>query len=116
MRGWVCSLQLLLALTSAAILMSEFHRIHDHILLPYIRDFHNLEGQVPIFISPKDRMAQLYPQALGYLFVSSYDSQSHGGGIQPRLHTGVLSRSGLLLYNVGLDFQRKRLSIMFITE
>jgi hypothetical protein len=27
------------------------------------------------------------------LFVASYDSQGHGGGIRPRLHTGVLLQS-----------------------
>jgi hypothetical protein len=26
----------------------------------------NLEGQVPVFISPRNRVAQLYPQALGF--------------------------------------------------
>jgi hypothetical protein len=34
-------------------------------------------------------MARLYPQALGSLFVASYDSQGYGGGIRPRLHTGL---------------------------
>jgi hypothetical protein len=38
----------------------------------------NLEGQVPIFISPRNRVAQLYPGALGSLFVASYDSQGYG--------------------------------------
>jgi hypothetical protein len=33
-------------------------------------------------------MAQLYPRALGYRFVASYDWQSYGGGILTRLHTG----------------------------
>jgi hypothetical protein len=33
-------------------------------------------------------VAQLYHQALGSLFVASYDSQGYGGGIQTRLHTG----------------------------
>jgi hypothetical protein len=47
----VCILQLLLALTSAVILRFESHRIEDHILLSHIRDFPNLEGQVPVFIS-----------------------------------------------------------------
>jgi hypothetical protein len=40
-----------------------------------IWDSPNLEGQVPVFISPRNRMAQLYPRALGSLFVASYDSQ-----------------------------------------
>jgi hypothetical protein len=61
---------------------------HDHILLFQIRDSPNPEGQVPVLISPRNRMARLYPQALGSLFVTSYDSQDYGGGIRFRLHTG----------------------------
>jgi hypothetical protein len=44
---------------------------------------------VPVFVSPRNRVAQLYPQALDSLFVDSYDSQSYGGGILNRLHTGL---------------------------
>jgi hypothetical protein len=88
-RGWVCRLQLLLDLASAVILRSESRWIHDHILLSQIRDSSNLEGQVPVFISSRNRVAQLYPQALGSFFVASYDSQGYGGGIGPRLHTGI---------------------------
>jgi hypothetical protein len=40
-----------------------------------IWDSPNLEGQVPLFISPRNRVAQVYPRALGSLFVASYDSQ-----------------------------------------
>jgi hypothetical protein len=72
-RGWVCHLQLLIALTSAVILGSGSRGTHNHILLSQIRDSLNLEGQVPLFISPRNRVAQLYPQALGSLFVASYD-------------------------------------------
>jgi hypothetical protein len=36
-------------------------------------------------------VAQLYPQALGSLFVASYDSQGYGGGIRSRHHTGGTS-------------------------
>jgi hypothetical protein len=95
MRGWVCRLQLLLDLASAVILGSESRGTHDHILLSLIRDSLNLEGQVPRFISPRDRVAQLYPQALGSLFVASYDSQGYGGVIRPRLHTGSSKRQVL---------------------
>jgi hypothetical protein len=52
MRWWVCHLQLLLALASAVILASESRRTHDHILLSQIQDSPNLEGQVPIYMSP----------------------------------------------------------------
>jgi hypothetical protein len=76
-REWVCRLQLLLALASAVILRSESRVTNDHILLSQIRDSLNLEGQVSILISPRNRVAQLYPQPLGSLFVSSYDSQGY---------------------------------------
>jgi hypothetical protein len=71
-RGWVCRLQLLLVLASAVILRSESRGTHDHLLLPQIQDSDNLDGQVPVFISSRNTMARLYPQALGSLFVASY--------------------------------------------
>jgi hypothetical protein len=70
-----------------------------------------LEGQVPVFISPVNRVAQLYPQSLGSLFVASYDSQGlivfmlvicntlmlHkyviGPGVSASLHSGSVSIS-----------------------
>jgi hypothetical protein len=55
-----------------------------------IWDSPNLEVQVPVFISPRNSVAQLYPRALGSLFVASYDSQGYGGGIITRLHTGLI--------------------------
>jgi hypothetical protein len=38
----------------------RFSRDSWHILLSQIRDSSNLEGQVPVFISPKNKVAQLY--------------------------------------------------------
>jgi hypothetical protein len=58
-------LSLLLVLASSVILKSDCRGTHDHILLSQIRDSPNLEGQVPVFISPRNRVAWLYPQALG---------------------------------------------------
>jgi hypothetical protein len=55
--GSSCNLQLLLVLISAVILRSDSRGIRDHILLPQIRDSPNLEGQVPVFISPRNRVA-----------------------------------------------------------
>jgi hypothetical protein len=89
MTGWVCRLQLLLVLASTVILWSESRGTHDHILLFQTRDSPSLEGQVPIFISPRTRDAWLYPQALGSLFVISYDSQGYSGDIRPRFHMGL---------------------------
>jgi hypothetical protein len=81
MRGRLCHLQLLLALASAVILGSECRGIHGRILLSQIRDSLNVEGQVLVFIFPSNRVAKLYPQALGSLFVASCDSQGYDGGI-----------------------------------
>jgi hypothetical protein len=47
-------------------------RTRDHILLSYL-GIPNVEGQVPVFISRWNSVAQLYPQARGYLYVASYD-------------------------------------------
>jgi hypothetical protein len=41
-----------------------------------------MEGQAPLFISPRNKVVQLYSQTLGSLFVASYDSQGYDGGIQ----------------------------------
>jgi hypothetical protein len=87
-RGSVCRLQLLLALASAVVLRPESSGTDDHILLCQIRDSYNLEDQVPVFISPRKRVAPLDPQALGSLFFASYDSQGYSGDIRPCLHTG----------------------------
>jgi hypothetical protein len=77
--------ELTLVLASAVILGSESSGSHDHILLSQIRDSPKLEGQVPVFISSRKRIAQLNLQALGSLLVTSYDSQGYCGGIRPRL-------------------------------
>jgi hypothetical protein len=64
------------------ILGSESRGTHDNILMSQTPDFPNLEGQVPVFISPRNRVVQLYPQPLGSLFVAFYDSEGYGGGIR----------------------------------
>jgi hypothetical protein len=55
----VCRLQFLLVLASAVIFGSESNGNHDHILLSQLPDSSNLEGQVPVFISPRNRVTQL---------------------------------------------------------
>jgi hypothetical protein len=70
-------------------------------IISQIRDSPNLEGQVPVFIPPRNRLAQLYPEALGFLFI---DSQGYDGGIRTRLHTGFLpNRLVSSLYILGTD-------------
>jgi hypothetical protein len=87
-RGRAFHLQLL-ALASAVILWSQYRRSHNHIILTQIRYSPNLESQDPVFTSLHDRVTQFYSQALGSLFVDSYDTQGYGGGIRTRLHVGI---------------------------
>jgi hypothetical protein len=41
-------------------------------------------------MSPSDRVAQVYPQAPGSLFVAFYDPRGYSGGILTCLHTGII--------------------------
>jgi hypothetical protein len=50
------------AVFSAVIQWSESHRTHNNTLLSHLR-LPNLEGHVPVFISPRNRVAQIYPRA-----------------------------------------------------
>jgi hypothetical protein len=130
-RERVCGLQLLLGFASAVILVSDSRETRDHILLSQIWDSPNLEGQVPIFMSPRNRVAQLYPQALSSLFVASYYSQGYSGGIRTQRvrvsvilpltvsqsvslgvepHLGLMTRYLLLSDNYGLVFVGRPLS------
>jgi hypothetical protein len=69
-------------LASAVILGSESRGIRDDILLAQIRDSHYLEGKVPVFISLRNRVAQLCAQTL---------DTPYGGGFE-RLHCSPGSR------------------------
>jgi hypothetical protein len=48
----------------------------------------NLEHWISLFMSLSDRVAQLYSRASGSLFITFYDLQGYGRGIQTCLHTG----------------------------
>jgi hypothetical protein len=72
----------------AVILKSESCGSHDHILLSQIRDPPNLEGQVSVFKPHRNKVAQLYHQALGSHSVASYDSQGYVEVFRVHLHTG----------------------------
>jgi hypothetical protein len=89
-RGRVCNLlvQLLLGLARALTLGSKVCTTRDHISLLHLR-LPNMEGQIPVFMFPRNRVAQLYPWALGCLFVFSYDSHGYGGGILISLHRPI---------------------------
>jgi hypothetical protein len=69
-RGRGLSFTIAAGLASAVILGSESRGPHDHILLSQISDSPNLEDQIPIFLSPTNRVAQLYPQALGVIYIA----------------------------------------------
>jgi hypothetical protein len=95
-RGWVCHLQLLLALANAVILRSKPHGTHDHILLSQIQDSPNLEGQVPIFITPRNRVTQLYPP-------SHWDPFSFLPRLAGLWRYSTLPPHGLIIYSLGTE-------------
>jgi hypothetical protein len=68
------------AVCSAITQWSESLRTRNHTLLSHLR-LPQPGGPGSLFISPRNRMYQLYPRALGSLYVVSYDSQGYGGGI-----------------------------------
>jgi hypothetical protein len=90
-RERVSRLQLLPVLASAVILGSESRGTRDHILLSQILDSPTLESQVLVFIFPRNKVTQLYPQALGSLYFASFDSHVYS----------LLQRS--CLYYLGTD-------------
>jgi hypothetical protein len=55
----ICRLQLLLVLASAVIPRSESRGTHDHVLLSQITYSPNLKGQIPVFISLRNRVVRL---------------------------------------------------------
>jgi hypothetical protein len=52
---------------------------------------------VPVFISPRNRLVCLRPQALGYIFIASHDSQGYSEDIRSRLHKDDILNIHLLL-------------------
>jgi hypothetical protein len=65
-RGWTFRLQFLLVLASAVILRFKSGGTHDHTLLPLYSQ--NLEGQVPMFICPKEQGGQVIAPGTGFPF------------------------------------------------
>jgi hypothetical protein len=55
-------------LASAVILGLNSRWTRDHILLSQIRDAPNLKDQVPVFLSPRNRVAQFYTPGTGFSF------------------------------------------------
>jgi hypothetical protein len=66
---------------------------HDPLLCPIITYFNVLARD----LYPRNRVAQLYPHALGSLFFASYDSQGYEWSIRNSLHKGVGRLVKLLL-------------------
>jgi hypothetical protein len=117
MRGYAYSLQLPLGLANAVFLGSESRRTHGHILLYSNLRSSKLEGQVPAFISPRNRVIKLYLQVLGYnkMSMSWYEAPTW----DPRPIFPILSfiifydSFGLrwsLLYSLGSDCKENTVS------
>jgi hypothetical protein len=86
--GSASRLQLLIVVASEFVLGSKPRGTHYHILLSQIRKFSNLEGQVPVFISPRNRVAQLYPRHCVLLSSSPMTSRDTVEVIEPAFKRG----------------------------
>jgi hypothetical protein len=114
-RSWVSTFQFLPGIASA----QPFSDLSPTGLMSivfclYFSDSPNQEGQVPIFISPRNRVAQLYPRALGYCShiqqvtvrqIPSWDAASYSSGEEfptfygnPDERTPGLSRNSVRLH------------------
>jgi hypothetical protein len=83
--------------TSAVFLRSESHGTHDHILLPQFLRLPNLEGQVPVFISPRNSGSQSYSPALD---ISSLRRSETVGLPSSKLQPHVILVPSLLTFSV----------------
>jgi hypothetical protein len=92
-RGWVCNVfvQLLLGFARAITLGPKYRRIQT-IIYCLIWDSPNLEGQVPVFISPRNRVVQLHSRALDSLFIALTNRRDMVEVFQPA-STRVLGHS-----------------------
>jgi hypothetical protein len=63
-----------------------------------IWDYSNLRGQVPVFVSPVNRVAHLYPRAVGSFLVASCGPHGCGGGILVELSRVELSWVELMMW------------------
>jgi hypothetical protein len=86
-RGWVCILYTMLVLASVVFLGSESLGTRDNILISQIGTS---------------------------LFFASYDSQGHGGGIRPRLHTGEVIAAAPRYIDSARTAQRTPLPRVFL--
>jgi hypothetical protein len=96
-RGRVCNLLVQFVVTFGP----KSHRTHNNILLHL--KLPNREDQAPVFISPRNRVAQLYPEALISLSVASYGSQGYDGSIVTHLHTGDSTYACVLVATVKIS-------------
>jgi hypothetical protein len=71
-RGRVCNLLLWWSLPAQSRSDLSPTGLKTTFYCPNSWDSPNLEGQVSVFISPRNRVAQLYPRALGSLSIASY--------------------------------------------
>jgi hypothetical protein len=81
-EGWVCSLQLLLALASGVILRSDSRGTRDHILLSLIVTSPKWRVRSPYFY-PQQQGGPVIPPGTGFPFRRLLRL----AGIRPRLHT-----------------------------
>jgi hypothetical protein len=105
---------MLMVLVSAVILRYDSRGTSDHILLSHIRGSPNLEGEVVVFISPRKRVAQLYPLSEPYVTTDGQSASLSSNkapiwGLRPDFYycqtvAGLLMWGALCDERTGLSF------------
>jgi hypothetical protein len=87
-RGWVCNLlyNCFWALPEQS-LLGQSRTGPITILTVSSETPPTCRARSPVFISPRNKVSQLYPRALDSLFLASYDSEGYGGGILTRIQS-----------------------------
>jgi hypothetical protein len=94
-RGRICNILLMLILNSAVCSGLSPMGFKTIFYCPNSWDSPNLESQVPVFISPRNMVAEIYHQSLGSFSVISYTLH----GILSSLYTGL--KYGIIYFFFG---------------
>jgi hypothetical protein len=79
-------------------------RTHVHNLVSQIRGSPNLEGQIPVFISPRNRVTRLYPWLQDKVKITLRLTVNQSVSLGVDSHLGLMTRCLLLFDSYGLVF------------
>jgi hypothetical protein len=98
----VCSFQFLLGIASAVFLESESCWTHENILLSLFLILTQPGGQVHVFISPRNRAAQLYPRATDHMELKLRPTSVGQSVLESGSHLELMASLFFCIVNCGI--------------